>query len=405
MSYATRAGGSRPARLSLAAALVLIVAGLAWTLLVSRAGVARGAATDLDPIGVLSAFGPEQAPILAEMHVTGHKDIDGFRFWIGTIGGYPVVDVCSGEIDESAELATYLLDTHFHPRATLFSGTAGAQNAAVHVGDVVVSGFVADKSSIHYYLGGYQGPYSGVEVRTTKQSDLRGAIVEGYENPDPTPSDASTYGNGPSTLDKSVVDVGAFAAPHALVATAQAASGLLGTTTLADATGNSAAQGTITNTVMAGVVGQADVWTEPLPWIEAQNMLYQTDAEENEGSGFAFANAQLGVPWMLVRGISDSVWYPNAYDGVISSDHAAIVVKYLVEHLPSKISKVPETLSELSPEANARRAGYLVGDKDYFKIGAVTKVVYSSAGKTRTLTGVALKKLASEYTYAAGGLG
>src|ERR1700733_9121109 len=99
-------------------------------------------------------------------------------------------------------------------------------------------------------------------------------------------------------------------------------------------------------------------------------MLYQTDAEENEGSGFAFANAQLGVPWMLVRGISDSVWYPNAYDGVLASDHAAVVVKYLVEHLPAKISKTPETLSELSPAANARRAGYLVGDKDYFKVGA-----------------------------------
>ncbi len=395
-----------PRRRLLVAAGLLAAVGLGWALLSGSAQVARGAGyKPKAPIGVLDAFGPEQAPILAEMHVTGHKDIDGFRFWIGTIGGTPVVDVCSGEIDESAELATYLLDTHFHPRATLYSGTAGAQNAAVHVGDVVLSGFVADKSSIHYYLGGYQGPYSGVEVRTTKKSDLRGAIVEGYENPDPTPADAATYANGPTKLDKSVVDVGAFAAPHQLLTTGEQASGLLGTNTLADATGNSNATGTITNDVMAGVVGQADVWTEPLHWIEAQNMLYQTDAEENEGSGFAFANAQLGVPWMLVRGISDSVWYPNAYDGVIASDHAAIVVKYLAEHLPARISKAPETLSELSPSANARKAGYLVGDQDYFKVGAVTKVVYTKGGKKHTLKGASLKKLAAEYTYAAGGLG
>ena len=33
------------------------------------------------------------------------------------------------------------------------------------------------------------------------------------------------------------------------------------------------------------------------PWLAAQNFLYQTDAEENEGTGFAFSNVQLGVPW------------------------------------------------------------------------------------------------------------
>ena len=71
---------------------------------------------------MVDVFGPEQAPVLAEMHVTARRVIDGYGvFWEGTIGGNPVVDVCSGEIDENAELATYLLDTSFHPRATVFS--------------------------------------------------------------------------------------------------------------------------------------------------------------------------------------------------------------------------------------------------------------------------------------------
>lgn len=234
----------------------------------------------------------------------------------------------------------------------MFSGKAGAQNAAVHVGDVVTGGFVADKSDIHYYLGGYQGPYSGVGVKTTKNSDLRGAIVAGYENPDPTPADAASYGAAPASLDKTTVDVTGFAAPRKLVALAQQVGGLLGTTTLADATGNRA-NGEITNQVVAGVIGQADAWTEPLRWVEAQNMLFQSDAEENEGNRFAVANAPLGVPWMLVRGILDSVWYPHTFDGVLASRHAAVVVKYLVEHLPPQVSNAPETLSELSPSANA----------------------------------------------------
>lgn len=370
------------------------------------ASVAADAASSPAPIGIEDAFGTEQAPILAEMHVTGHVDLDGFRFWVGTLGGVPVVDVATGEVDETAELATYLLDTHFHPRAVLYSGTAGAQNAAVHVGDVVVSGFVVDKSSIHYYLGGYQDGYSGEEVGLTKHSDVRGDLVVGYGAPLPTPADAATYGYGPSTSDRNWRFVDAFSAPHALVALAEKASSLLGTTTLADATGDPKASGSITNKVMAGVIGQADVWTEPLSWIEAQNMLYQTDAEENEGSGFAFMSSQLGVPWLLVRGISDSVWYPNAYDGIVASEHAAKVVAYLVAHMPATVSKEPTTLSELSSYANAVKAGYLVAKRAYFTVSSVPKVVYVNAkGRTVTLTGRALRNLEREYSYKAGGLG
>jgi adenosylhomocysteine nucleosidase len=394
----------RSALFVLVALLAAVAAALVASALYPSSDAARSTSPGPAPVGVVNAFGPEQAAILAEMHVRRHVDIDGYRYWIGTLAGVPVVDVASGEVNETAELATYILDTRFHPRATLFSGTAGAQNAAVHVGDVVLSGFVVDKSAMHYYLGGYQQVYIGEQVPVTARTDLRGALVTGYGNALPTPADAHRYGNGPSAPDKHWVEVGAFAAPHQLVALGTGAS--VGTTPTADATGNSKRPGAITNKVIAGVVGQADVWTEPLPWIEAQNMLYQTDAEENEGSGFAFANAQLGVPWLLVRGISDSVWYPNAYDGVIASDHAAAVVRYLVEHMPASLDKAPETMAELSPLANAVQAGYLIAKSAYFHVSAVSKVVYADqTGKTVTVKGAALHRLAHEYTYGAGRIG
>jgi len=395
--------------LLLLASCVLIATVVAAGVGRSRAAAAShsaGVTTAAAPIGIVDAFGVEQAPVLAEMKVTSHVDIDGFRFWVGTIGGQPVVDVASGEVDETAELATYILDTTFKPRAVLFSGTAGAQNADVHVGDVVVSGFAVDKSSVHYYLGGYQDGYSGEEVRLTGASDVRGATIVGYGTPLPTPGDAKSYGYGPPTPDKSWVYVGAYAAPLQLVDVARQAGDLLGTTTIADATGNPNRTGTIANKLVVGVIGQADVWTEPLSWIEAQNMLYQTDAEENEASGFAFANAQLGVPWLLVRGISDSVWYPKAYDGIISSDHAAAVVRYLVDHLPNAINKAPTTIADLSPIANAYQAGYLIAKRAFYQVSSVPKVVYvNSAGHPVTLTGASLAKLEQEYTYAAGRIG
>jgi len=389
------------------ALIAVLVAGavLAAITLDRTPGAARAASTQA-PIGIVDAIGSEQAAILSIMHVNGTVTLDGYRYYTGTIDGHPVVDVAGGELDESAELASYLLDTHFHPRATLFSGTAGAQNNELHVGDVVLSGFVIDKSNVHYYLGGYQELYGNQEVPTTKRSDLRGDVISGHGTTLPTPANAGKYGEGPSSTAKDLPEVIAFAAPHQLVALGQQASATLGTTQVSDATGDTKRTGTIADTAIAGVIGQAPVWTEPLSVTAAQNMLYQNDTEENEATGFAFANAQLGVPWLLVRGISDSVWYPNAYDGTLASQHAAHVVRYIVDHAPATIAKAPEALSQLSPQANASRAGYLIAAKAYYRTGPVSKLVIAGpdglGGKSRTLSAQQLAKLKSEYTYAAG---
>ena len=169
-----------------------------------------------------------------------------------------------------------------------------------------VKGNVVDKSSVHYQQGGYQSPYHGIEIHLTDRSDIAGAVISGVAKPYPNPGDAPRYGAGPATSDAKWAYVDALAGSRDALAVAQAAGPALGTTTLATATGTPQTAGSIVNKVMSGVIGQAAVWTEPLSWIAAQNFLYQTDAEENEGSGFAFSNAQLGVPWLIVRGISDT---------------------------------------------------------------------------------------------------
>jgi len=395
--------GSRSRRLAGRTALmaVVIAGGLTVGAISSASTRANSAGgTSLAPIGIISAEGAEQAPVLAAMHVTRSVTVDGYLFYVGTIGGRPVVDVFGGEVDESAELAAYLLISHFHPRAMLFSGTAGAQAAPINVGDVVVSGMVVDKSNLHYQLGGYQTPYEGVEMHVGPGVTTAGDETAGYDTPVPTPADAKTFGYGPSTANKQWVYVTAFAATRQLVQTAEQ-SPSLGTTTVADATGQKA-KGVIANKIVVGVIGQAPVWTEPLGWIEAQDFVYQTDAEENEGTGFAFACASQGVPWMIVRGISDTPWHPNAYDGVIASDHAAKVAVYVVDHLTGAISPKPATFADLSPETSSKAAGYVIAKQAWFTVGPVTKVSYVAAdSKTKTLAGPALKALEKEYTYGA----
>ena len=348
-------------------------------------------------------MGMEQAPILAAMHVTRVEVIDGYHFFLGTIAGRATVDVRSGEKEYASELATAIMDSHFHIVASLMTGTAGARNPAVNVGDVVVSAFVVDKSSIHFHNRGFTSPYTGVEMLTTHRSTTAGNVVGGHGTVGPTPANAATYGGGPSTTSKHYVYFEALAASRLLVTTAVKSAGQLGSTPRSIATGNTTATGSIPATVDVGAIGSANQWTEPLALQESQNALYQTDAGENEGMAFAYTNSQFGVPWAVIRGISDSPWYPNAYAGVLAADRAATVARRLIGQLAGPAGNAPATVGMLSPHMNAKRAGHLVAQRVALTpTGAVTAVTYTTtAGTTVTSPWT----LSNEYTPGAGTAG
>lgn len=399
-SFSNRRFATRRARLGLCAALVTTVLALA------RCSNTSEGATDLPdgstavrpiwgdnpmglehrcrprsrclrPIGIVNPMGLEQAPILSAMHVERSQVIDGYTFWIGTLDGQPVVNVGSGEIDPTMELATYILIKNFNPRMTILSGTAGSQNPDINVGDVVVSGYVVNKSSIHYQSGGRQEPYQGVQIPLTDKSKIDGAIINGYGAAYPNPENAANYGSGPLANDTQLPFVSALVSPRQLTDLAGKCE-CLGTTSAAIATGDSSATGSINNMVWKGVIGDADTWTEPMDWLESQNALYQTDVEENEGMAFAFINAKLGVPWLIVRGISDTPWYPNAKAMVIAASQAASVARYVVSHAPQTTDTTPNTLFDLSKKSNASKFGYVVGTEADYRVTPVTKVVPGS---------------------------
>ncbi|PSN90318.1 hypothetical protein B9Q09_06165 [Candidatus Marsarchaeota G2 archaeon ECH_B_SAG-C16] len=133
-------------------------------------------------IGIVTAMPMEQAPILAAMDVYAVVNISGYEFFVGSIGGQQVVSVRSGEKEYAVTMATTLMDTFFNIRAALLSGTAGARDPNITVGDVVLGGYVVDKSSIHYYLGNStynysEDAYTGVEV--VNLTPMNGAIFGG----------------------------------------------------------------------------------------------------------------------------------------------------------------------------------------------------------------------------------
>lgn len=336
-------------------------------------------------IAIVSPMAMEQAPVLAAMAKPIRYQKDGYVFWLGTLNGVPVLSVRSGEKEYAAEMAATVTDTLFPIKAAILEGTAGSRNPYVHVGDVVVGAMVVDKSTIHYHNRGFQSPYSGVEMRTTAQSLISHARVGGSGAAGPTPKDAGTYGDGQGAHSPHYEYVESLAASAPLVALALKAP--------------ATSHGPVPESLFSGVIGSANQWTEPLAALAAQNALYQTDAGENEGMGFAFANAQLGVPWVIIRGISDSPWTPSVYHGVLAARRAAQASLYLIAHWPRQNLRPTATLSMLSLHANARMHGYLVADKAYYQFSQVTAVQYANASGHTVTTAPDT----SEYTHAAAG--
>jgi adenosylhomocysteine nucleosidase len=349
-------------------------------------------------IGIVDTYGSEQAPILYAMKVQSSMNISGFTFYLGTIGGHDVVNVRSGMQSYSAELATYIMDTHFNITASILSGEAGSANPYIKVGDVVVSAFVVDKQNVHYNGAApngtdYQGPYYqspyAFEMIAQPTSFWNSSYNQGYDEPGPTPQNAGVYNSLPYTNDTSDPFLTYLPASLGLDQIAAGASSALSPTPMSYVTGDNKSTGTEASKVMVGVSGESNVWTEPLAWNGAQNALYQTDSEANEGMGFAFANAQAGVPWLIVRGISDSPWYPNTYQGVWANDGAANVTIYIVNHFSTVNLHKTATMSTLSPHSNAAIHGYIVANAAYYTISGVTEVQYTAQnGKLVTVTSI-----------------
>lgn len=363
-------------------------------------------------IGIVNTYGGEQAPILAAMNVQSSENISGFTFYLGTLDGQNVVNVRSGMQSYSAELATYIMDTHFNTTANILCGEAGSANVNIKVGDVVVSAFVVDKQNVHYFgttpinsSSDYQGPYLQApytfEMMLQPTSFYNSSYIVGYDQPGPTPQNAAEY-NSPSfpvTNDTSNVMLDYLPASFGLDEIAAGASVALSPTPISYITGNNSLTGTEPSHVMIGVSGESNVWTEPLAWNAAQNALYQTDSEANEGMGFAYANAQAGIPWIIVRGISDSPWYPNTYQGTWANVGAANVTMYIVQHFSTTDLHKTATMKTLSSDANAAMHGYIVADAAYYTINGPTEAQYRAQNGTLVTV---MNPNGNEYNYPSG---
>jgi adenosylhomocysteine nucleosidase len=118
------------------------------------------------PLGVLTAIPEEIAAFGAHLTQTGREVIAGVRVHRGSLDGRPVVVAESGIGKVNGALATAILLDRFACRGVIFSGVAGGLDPALAIGDLVIAdevvqhdyGAVADGALETYRAGALPFP-------------------------------------------------------------------------------------------------------------------------------------------------------------------------------------------------------------------------------------------------------
>lgn len=247
-------------------------------------------------IVILCAIQKEyQANMSVMKHTFSFKE-----YLIGKIGGVTCALHRTGIGALAAQRAALDAIRRFRPKIIFYSGIAGSRNPNIKIGQVVVSGFVCDKNAMYFSPSDEVSKYHAVELRRGDKF-LDRVIIPGHKK---LCKRASRYG------------------------------------------------------AIIGIIGSSSFYTANQKWLESLNEVYHTDAGENEGIGFAYAAITHEVPFMIIRGISDSVYQQNASSEELGAKNAAellskIITKSIFTHLEKRIK-----IKDLSPESIMKTNGY-----------------------------------------------
>lgn len=249
------------------------------------------------PIVVQGAMPIEAEHFAQRLDNPKEQHIGGWRFWSGTLDGYPVVVSETQKGMSNASAATAIAATQFHPVAIVNQGTAGGHDPALKVYDIVLG-----KYSVN--LGAFKTPHKlkgeGSDSLQWKTMDLLAS--KGSAGEDKTPH----------TLRK-------FPGDAQLLAVAESV------------------KSTYTRgKVVEGVIGSADIWDSELDRISHFHTVYQTSAEEMETASAAQTAAAFSIPFVGIRVLSNNITNDGKYDpqtGLACQDYVYQVVKAYIAKL------------------------------------------------------------------------
>jgi len=292
-----------------------LVRAVAMLVLVAAAGCATpppGASVDTsrattvaEPVVALaSAYEPEVEALLEHLRASPDGGIDGTRrikgitFYEGHWRGQPIVAFATGMSIANAAMSTQILADHFHVRALLFAGIAGAIDDGLKPADVDVPErwYYHDESA--YFNAGADGEY--IVGKYYEQSHY----FPQYRHQDANEPDYDHFGMiFPDEVSVSAGDwpeprqIAYFSVDPALLDAAYRA---------VEALPPIPVEGGRNATLRVGGNGvSGSVFVDNAEYRDWIRRVFRADIAEMEGAAIGQAALVNDLPWIVVRGVSD----------------------------------------------------------------------------------------------------
>lgn len=252
------------------------------------------------PIVIQGAMPIEAEHFAARLDNARLQQIGEWRFWKGTVEGYPVIVSETLKGMSNAAAATALAAVEFKPVAIINQGTAGGHDPALNVYDIVVG-----KYSVN--LGAFKTPAQ--------------AAGQGSHALDWKPMDLLAS-KGSAGEDKNAHSIRQFAADPLLLKAAEQAMPKYKN-----------------GKVVEGVIGSADVWNSELDRIRFFHEHYQTSVEEMETASAAQIASLFHIPFIGIRVLSNNITNNGKYDaktGLVCQDYVYDVLKSWIQLIHEK---------------------------------------------------------------------
>jgi len=244
------------------------------------------------PILVQGAMPVETQVLVDALANRAEQHVQGWTFWTGTVGGYPVVISKTQKGMANAAAATALAIERYHPAAIINQGTAGGHDPSLNVLDIVVG---TASVNVGAFKTGARAKGEGSDFAEWHPMDL--VRTEGSAGQDPN-----------------AWVMRRFAGDPALIAAAAAAKA-------------SYSHGR----VVEGVIGSSDVWNSELDRIQRMHDEFGTTVEEMETAAAAQVADMSRVPFLGIRVLSNNITNDGPYNGA----SAAACQQYVLEVLKS----------------------------------------------------------------------
>jgi adenosylhomocysteine nucleosidase len=256
------------------------------------AACSRGNAR-LRPLVVQGAMQIEVDTLTTRLEHATEDRVGQWTFWRGTIDGYPVVVSKTLKGMSNAAAATVIAAQNYQPLAIINQGTAGGHDPDLRLYDIVIG-------SRSVNLGAFKSPFK----------------AEGFgSHPLEWKPLNLTAADGSAANDKGVGLAG-FDGDPALLAVARTVK-------------PSYARGR----VVEGVIGSSDLWNDEVDRVLALHRTYGTAVEEMETASAAQVAAQLGIPFLGIRVVSDNVTNGTAWDPKTSEACEDFVLQVVKAHV------------------------------------------------------------------------